>query len=461
MLEIVARAIAAAGLRPSDRLVVGLSGGTDSLALTRALLLLERSGSGPRVFPVHVDHQLRPDSAEAAQRVAALGDRLGRAVQTVVVDCGVWDSVLGQGVEGSARAARYAALTGSALELGTRWVAVAHNADDQAEGVLLALCRGASSAGLAGMQGCSSREIALEPDGARRVFISLIRPLLEVRRSVIADFLRSECLEPIEDPSNDCTRFQRNALRHTVLPSLEAVFPGAVNAIRRSADQLSADSAFLELLARQAGDEIGLRSIDGCRLIPREGFKQLPSVLQRRLLWSVLREVNASGRRIKQERIESALSIIAGSEDGRLIEIVDELVLYLDSEVVAIGPRDALFTPLRRDSGLPLLTPWAAFDLGAGRHIFEVGGDQRLVVDVLPGGRQVRRRRQLRTRRPGDRLGPSTGQRLQDLLVDRRVPRAVRDWLPLVASDSSVEWVGGLSPSTYRSDDESISLVLG
>lgn len=458
--ETVASAIGEAGLSSSDRLVVGLSGGVDSLALTIALLQFERSGVGPRIFPVHVDHRLRPDSSDAARSVAELGVRLGREIQVVVVDVDAWDGVLRQGIEGSARAARYAALTEAATAAGTSWLSVAHNADDQAESVLLALCRGASTGGLAGMSGLSTREVSLDPAGKRHARINLVRPMLGLRRTAIEEFLQAMGLEPIEDPSNRSMRYQRNALRHNLMPLLERTIPGAIEAINRSAGRLAADEAFIDDLASRAHDEVGLRLVGDCRLLRRSSFGRLPEPIQHRIIWSVLRQLNDSGKRIKQERVEAARRRISGPGEGQTIEIVDDLVLYLDYELAAIGPRETLFEKLRQESGRPLLPPWMTCELTEGERKLELAGETVLKVELHPGNRFEPRRWQVRTRRQGDRVGPSNTMSLQDLMVDRRVPRYVRDWTPLVVSGSSILWIGGVSPAPYTSDDGALTIRL-
>lgn len=458
--EMVASEIAAAGLSASDRLVVGLSGGVDSLALTIALLQLESSGDGPRIFPVHVDHRLRPDSSDAARQVAELGVRLGCEVQVVVVDVDAWDEVLRQGVEGCARAARYAALADAAVAAGTSWVAVAHNADDQAESVLLALCRGASAGGLAGMPRLATREISLDPGGKQRARINLIRPMLSLRRSVIEEFLQRTQLDPIEDPSNSSLRFLRNALRHNIMPLLERTVPGAIEAINRSADQLAADDAFIDELANRARDEVGLRRAADCWLMRRDSFRRLPEPIQHRVVWSVVRQLNHGGQRIKHQRVVAARRGISGLGGGQTIEVVDDVVVYLDCELAAIGRRETLFQTLRQESGLTLLPPWMTFELAEGRLDVKLSGGSTLKVELDLGTHKEPPRRQIRTRRPGDRVGPGNEVSLQDLMVERRVPRYVRDWTPLVASGSSIEWIGGVSPAPFTSNDGALTVRL-
>src|SRR5579884_1671337 len=178
LLDRVAGLLAVAGLVPADRLVVGFSGGVDSLVLLHLLSRLHAARRGPLPLPVHVDHGLRAESAADAERARALGAALGLTVEVVRVAVDDWSGAAG--VEAAARAARYAALAGAALAAGADWLAVAHNLDDQAETVMLRLLRGAGLGGLVAMRPISRRTVQLSPAGSR-VQLSIIRPLLGSR----------------------------------------------------------------------------------------------------------------------------------------------------------------------------------------------------------------------------------------------------------------------------------------
>jgi tRNA(Ile)-lysidine synthase len=190
-----------------------VSGGADSLAL-----LVLAVGAGCRVTAVHVDHGLRAGSAAEADVVAAVARREGAAFRRVAVDV-----ARGPNLEARARAARYACLPADVL--------TGHTADDQAETIVLNLCRGAALDGLAGMR-------------VDR------RPLLALRRAETAALCAAEALTPVEDASNVDPAFRRNRVRHEVLPLLDDVAGRDVApVIARQAAWLRAD---VELLDEQA-----------------------------------------------------------------------------------------------------------------------------------------------------------------------------------------------------------------
>lgn len=456
----VAAAVGQAALTSASRLVVGLSGGVDSLALTYLLLQLERSGDGPAVFPVHVDHRLRPDSAVAARQVASLGRRVGREVEVVVADVAAWDRVLHQGIESAARAARYAALAAAARKLDTTWVAVGHNADDQAESVLMALLRGGTSGAIGGMRQSVEREVPLDPDRTEWEKVSLLRPLLTTRRSEIEAFIRSIGVEPIEDPSNRSFRFQRNVIRHRLMPAVEAAVPGAASAIARSASLLRSDDDYLEVLASDVMDAV-VEVVEGdVQLIIRDRFQELPEPIQRRVLWRALERLNPTRRRIKGERVEAACVAIATQGEGATIEVVDDVLVYLDYETAAIGSRETLLPGLLRRSDLPRSHPWVVFNLPKGDSVHQLAEGWVLSMNLCLALDELGEIPKLRTRRAGDRLTFGSRASLQDFMVNRKVPRYMRDRLPLVAVGSSVLWIGGLSPSRFSSKDGALTLGL-
>jgi tRNA(Ile)-lysidine synthase len=177
--------------------VVACSGGADSLGL---LVVAAEAGLAP--VAVHVDHGLRPDSAQDADAVRDAARRLGVRARSVAVQIEP-----GGNLEARARDARYLALEAVRVGEGASAVLVGHTADDQAETVLLNLMRGSAASGLAGMP-------------ARRGHLA--RPLLGVRRDAVRALVATRGLEPVADPANDDPAFRRNWVRHEVLPALNA-----------------------------------------------------------------------------------------------------------------------------------------------------------------------------------------------------------------------------------------------
>ena len=219
-------------LAEGSALIVGLSGGADSLALTAAVAF-EAPKLGLRATSVTVDHRLQPGSDAVAAAAARAAKDLGLRARVVTVDVDVdVDVDVAGGPEAAARNARYVALRQAALVAGAAAIVVGHTLDDQAETVLLGLARGAGAASLQGMSAASDL-------GG----IPLLRPFLGVRRTTTREACAAEALEPWHDPHNADRRFARVRVRETVLPVLEAELgPGIAEALARTAAQLREDA---------------------------------------------------------------------------------------------------------------------------------------------------------------------------------------------------------------------------
>lgn len=219
--ERVVAAVRREGLwQPGQAVAIAVSGGLDSVVLLD--VLARTAGLHGGLLTVHtVDHGTREGSAEDARFVAELATAHG-------LSCAVHRLNLGPGAsEASMRRGRREALEGA----GTDVIALAHHADDHAETFLLRALRGTGPRGLCG----------LRPRHGRYV-----RPLLGLRRAELLAYARDVGLAWREDPSNDDPRFARNRVRHELLPLLEDLRPGAIEALARTARLVGEESAYME-----------------------------------------------------------------------------------------------------------------------------------------------------------------------------------------------------------------------
>ncbi|MDQ3275278.1 MAG: tRNA lysidine(34) synthetase TilS [Actinomycetota bacterium] len=251
---------------PGDlRVLVGCSGGADSLALLAATVFEVSSRSGA-VVGVTVDHGLQEGSSSHADKVVAQMATLG-ASETLAVRVEVDPE--GRGVEAAAREARYAELEQVAIRVAADSVLLGHTLDDQAETVLLGLARGSGARSLAGMAERSAR---------------YRRPLLSLTRETTRAACAAEGAPVWEDPHNHDDRFARVRVRHDVLPVLEsALGPGCTQALARTARLLRDDADALDALAAEAEREC--RRVDGDGL-DVSALVVLPPALRRRVLRS-------------------------------------------------------------------------------------------------------------------------------------------------------------------------------
>ncbi|NMO89119.1 tRNA lysidine(34) synthetase TilS [Actinomycetospora sp. TBRC 11914] len=268
-------------LPAAPAVVVACSGGADSLALAAATAHVA-------AVPVHgvvVDHGLQPGSDEVARTACGVLRDLGVDARVATVEV----ATAGDGPEGAARRARYAALVGESAARGHAPVLLGHTLDDQAETVLLGLGRGSGARSLAGMR-------IWDPPWCR--------PLLGVRRATTRAACAEAGLEPWEDPHNDDPRYTRVRLRHEVLPLLEDVLAGGVaEALARTAAQLADDDAALDAAAAEVLP--GARDTDGA--LDAAHLAPLPAAVRRRVLRAWLAGCGVHGFDDAQLRAVDAL----------------------------------------------------------------------------------------------------------------------------------------------------------
>ena len=400
--------------KPS-RYVIAFSGGLDSTVLLHALASL-RDELGVPIVAIHIDHGLHEDSGawgEHCRVVAgALGiDFQGRSV-TVQLESG-------KGPEASARDARYEALHAE-LAYGD-WLLSAHHREDQAETLLLNLIRGSGPLGIAGI-------------GAIRRFGPgwLARPLLETSRAELMEYAEHEVLDWVEDPSNADRRFDRNFLRHDILPRLGSRWPDIAARLQRSASLSGEASQLLSNLA-----EIDLESLGGRpERLKIDGLRALSSARQRNVLRHALRRLGLSTPTMMQlERILS--EVIPAREDAQ------PLVSWPGAAVRRY--RNALYLLPEKlvDLPEPIEVSGSEVPLGTGLGVLQfVPGEARGLQQGL-----MERGIRVRFREGGEEFQPE-GQahtrKLKKLLQQEGVVPWMRNRLPLVYAGDELVAVGDL-----------------
>ncbi|MBI3603200.1 MAG: tRNA lysidine(34) synthetase TilS [Nitrospirae bacterium] len=450
----------AAGVRagklfaPGDRLLVALSGGPDSVALLSLLVELAPSWD-LRLAALHVNYGLRgEESDEDARFAAALCDRFSVPFQCERV------SLAREGAQGRqrsslqeiAREARYEVLVRAGRKLGVDKIALGHQADDQAETLLMWMLRGAGTAGLAGI-----------PPIRESFFI---RPLLQVSRSEILDYLKERRVSFRSDSSNDKPLYLRNRVRHELLPMLKRYNPAIVATLLRQADILREDDLCLEQWGREQTARVACRERDGV-VVDRAGLLALPVALQRRVIRSVLRQLNGNENGPTFGAVATILDRLIQSRSGSVVTVEGVRVerTYARLRFQSVGQSDPSPRTKARaqaaSKGLVLAVPsvlrWplTGQSLRAGLATSSTGSvasaptpSRRVAVfdaDRVTGALVVR------SWKPGDRFSPSGMQgrtkKLQDYFADIKLPRLDRAKVPLLATPEGILWVCG-----YRAD---------
>ncbi len=275
-------------LDPGATVLVGCSGGADSLALLAATVF-EARRPAHTVVGVTVDHGLQEGSGEQAARVVAQARALGAEARAVRVEVGTTG-----GPEAAARAARYEALDAAAEVEGAEVVLLGHTRDDQAETVLLGLARGSGARSLAGMAPRQGR---------------YRRPLLDLRREDTRAACAAEHLAPWDDPHNDDPAFARVRVRREVLPVLERELgPGATEALARTARLLRDDADALDDWA----ERVRVATTDASGGLDVARLRQEPAAVRRRVLRRTALDAGAPATELFAVHVDAMDDLVVG-----------------------------------------------------------------------------------------------------------------------------------------------------
>jgi tRNA(Ile)-lysidine synthase len=422
------------GMLPrGGRVLVALSGGPDSVGLLHLLSALAERGELVVAAAAHFNHGLREASDEderfCRERAAELG--LGLCVDRADVRALAreWHT----SIEDAGRRARYAFLERAAAEAAADVVATGHTLDDQAETFLLQLIRGAGPRGLS----------AIGPS------VGLLRrPLLEVRREEVRNWLAVEGICFREDESNRDVRFTRNRVRHVLLPLLEREFsPGIVGVLGREAAIAREDEAYLQSVAIELARSVVLASEDIVE-IDASALRSLHPAVASRVARIALARLG-SGRYIGYDHVEGLLTL-AGLPEASAVSLPGQQARRHGERIVLSRRGQGAFENSFR---VPLSIPgevllerqgWAvSAELGS-----TLAGLGSTGLEVALRAQQVALPLTVRSRRRGDRLRPAgmRGRRkkLQDLFVDRKTARHERDAIPVVVDrEDRILWVVG------------------
>ena len=448
-------------LFPGERVVVGVSGGPDSLCLLHILWNCRQS-LGIELHVAHLNHLLRGTEADAdAEFVASLAAQWG--IPCTVESRKVLSVAREQrlAVEEAARRVRYAFLAEIAQKVGAARIAVGHNADDQSETVLMHWLRGAGLAGLRGMLPATRLADLRLVAGSEPLAVWLIRPLLEVPREHIERYCEQHDLSPRFDRSNLDTTLYRNRLRHELLPYLEREFkPRFREILRRSARVIRDDHELLSQLSDGAWRRVAREISETAVTFDLVAWRSLHPSLQRATLRRAVQHLRRDLRDVSFQHIEAALHVGQEGAVGVRSTLPRELLLTVGYGTLVMADRAFVPPPdfVTLTSGPVQLTVPGVTALPDGGQA-EIRTMPREALppewphqedpwqayfDADALGKEL----SLRNRRAGDLLCPlGMGGRhklVSDLLVNSKVPAWWRDQVPLlVRGDGEIMWVCG------------------
>ena len=421
-------------LQPGDSLLIGVSGGPDSMALLYIMAALAPR-LGLTLTAAYANHGLRPAETPAEERLTReQAAALAVNYRTALLPVRERAAQQKISIEHAARDLRYAFFKEVMTEIKAVRLAVAHHADDQAEEVIIRLLRGSGRQGLAGMR-------------MRRD--EVIRPLLTATRQEILTYLHDRHIESLTDSSNNSRQYLRNRVRLDLMPRLIREFnPALKEVLCRTATVLQAEDELLNEMTTKAWRQtiqVGKHRL----LINLEAFADQPLAIKRRLLEKAFWHLK---RRPGQRQIEAIIHLAAAHphvihfsrglrawrEDGRLIMACPQGETNSRHNLVDLDGPDFEYT-------IP------------GPGIYQLPAlNRRLVVEVTapPSPAALRREEinfldyalinfpvNIRNYRPGDRFSPLNGpgsKKVGDFMTDHKIPRSQRRQIPLLINNGKV-----------------------
>lgn len=301
--------------KPGDTLIVGVSGGPDSLALLHGLCAL-----GIPVIAAHLDHGLRPESGDDLRFVAEFSPQLGVELVSKQMDVGAYAREKKLSVEEAGREMRYSFLFEQAEKYGAAGVAVGHNADDQVETVLMHLLRGA---GLDGVSGMGYSQLTQWHNK-----IPLFRPLLGIWRSEIEAYCKENGISPRFDRSNLDTTFFRNRIRQELISNLGSYNPNIKLALWKTANTLSEDREILNMYVNKAFQEIAHLDEENREIAyQRSGFTNMEIGMQRRLIRLGISRLRPKIRDIGYDEVEKVIAFVLNPPNSGSADLFQGLSL--------------------------------------------------------------------------------------------------------------------------------------
>ncbi len=447
-------------ITPGDKIVVGVSGGADSLCLL-ALLKEMASSLTLQLHVAHLNHGLRAQAGDDdAAFVAELAQQWSLPCTVQKEDAAAWAKRKKQSLEEAARQVRYEFLAEVARDVGATKIAVGHNANDQVETVLMHFLRGAGAAGLRGMLPIAPLEYRVEK-AVRPP--ALIRPLLSTPRSDIEAYNRQHQLSPRFDHSNLDKTFFRNRLRHELLPILKTYNPNIHQALQKTANLMTADHEILQNELERVWRFILKSQNEQAITLDRQDWQGLPLAMQRLTLRKAIQTLRKTLRNIDFKHIEQLVTLLNKGKTGDGLDLPQNLRATLGYNTITLAdkPYQGLLpnlpylhskTPLSVQipgiTALPRSAWYVHTNLiirsTLADHVLTERAPWRVYLDAAAVGDAP----VLRSRQPGDIFYPfglnGQRQKLKNFMINQKIPAEQRALTPLLVTKSGeICWVCG------------------
>lgn len=431
-----------------DNIIAGVSGGLDSMALLMVLNDL-KDELDFNIIVCHVNHGVRQEAVDDQNFVRSVAKNLSLDFHTINVDMVSYGKEKGITAEEAGRDLRYGFFRKIIRQVGSGKIAVAHNKNDQAETLLQRLMRGTGLHGLQGMEFES---------------LDIIRPILNVSRHEIEDYLDENRIDYVVDKTNLLPIYSRNKVRLELIPYIEKNFnPNIINTLWRTSQTANIDSSYLDQVSKESYEAMVKEENTYNIILDGQKFSKIHKSIQNRIVRLTILRLIQNIQGISEHHINSLVDMFLELQTGKQIDLPNDLIGRVSYNDIIIEKRQNLG---KKDYVYELTMGMNTIkDLGVEIHMELVKDIEHkedpyikyLDYDKIIGNLS------LRNRRNGDRISPlgmEGSKKIKDYFIDKKIPRQEREKIPLLVDGENTIWILGHSISNLYKVNESTENIL-
>ncbi len=439
-------------IEKGDNVIIGVSGGFDSMALLDILFRL-KDKYGFNITVAHVNHGVRGAEADSDEKyVENRAREYGLEYKSESVDMNGYAEKHRISAEEAGRKLRYRFFNSIEKEKNYK-IAVAHNRNDQAETLLMRIMRGTGADGLSGIQYKSGR---------------VIRPLLSVSRDEIEKYCSEENLNPRTDSTNLKPIYARNKIRLELIPYIEENFSeNIVDSLFRLSENMKRDTELLKKISEDTAERLIVRKKKNRIEIDNNEFRKLDESLKARVLRDIIERVKGNLVGIEEVHINSAIELSNKDKTGKSVDITGEIRIKIDYDKLSVEKcennlevRYNYKIAVNQKMEIPEINSELSF---AVKDIKEVNMEKNNSNIEYFDYEKINGDIYVRNRRNGDKVslfGMKGRKKLKDYFIDEKIEREKRERIPLIVFGDEIAWVAGYRRSNLAPVDRNTEKVL-
>lgn len=434
-------------IEDGDKIVLGLSGGPDSVCLLHILYRLKEK-MNIEVYAAHLNHQIRGLEAQKdALYISQICEDLGITSFVKAINVPEYCKEQGVSLEEGARTLRYEMFEEIKQKTKSNKIAIGHNRNDQAETVLMRIMRGTGLQGLRGIEYIRDNEI--------------IRPILDIERSEIEAYCEKYELNPRIDKTNLESIYTRNKIRLELIPYMKDNFnPNVIESIVRMTNSLKSDSDYIDLEAEKSFKEVSTLKEDSVEIsLPK--YSNLHNAIKVRILRSAIKHIIGDTNFVDQKHIEDIIELECESKLNKMLNLPRGIFAYRRKNIIILTTKEIVSEEIDFCYNIPsngfikikelnLVLETQKMSIDRYKSIKLDKTSKGFDFDKIKGGIVVRSRKQ------GDKIKLAGGsKKVKDLFIDLKIPREDRCKVPVITDDEGILCVGDYKTSeNYKIDSE-------